>query len=128
MNQFLEIVKNTGVRLHELQPTTLPSTGPSDGVPDVLEEALLSLPGGPHQEYFYFRVPLAEPGRYRHFVYVPSSDGPTPHMHLGMEIAAVLLGDPSKARWKNNILSESDEIKVASTFRNQFDAYSPSLS
>jgi hypothetical protein len=119
VGKFLQAVGKLGVSFHELPEPA------NDEEDDELDTALLSLPGGPHQEYFFFQLPVGDGQRHRRFVHVPNPNvdqGVSP-MFLGMEVAAELLGDPRKARWKNNLVDEEEESKLAGKFREKFDKY-----
>jgi len=132
VGKFLAAVGKLKVPFHELPEA---NDGAGDEDDDELDKALLTtLPGGPHQEYFYFQLPVGDGRRLRRFVYVPSGyeqnrggggDGGSPQfpMYLGIEVAAELLGDRSKARWKNNLLDEDGESQLTNQFRDKFEKY-----
>jgi hypothetical protein len=92
-----------------------------------VDEVVLTMLGGPYQEYFYIEVPVAQERR-RKFVYVKEDDGnnlndngkPIFPMHFGIDTAAKAMGSPEKAHWKNNLLDEKVEAQQTASFRELF--------
>ena len=91
---------------------------------------MVSMEGGPYQEYFYAEVPVSVVAggsgavtKVKRFVYVHDD----PHfrfpMHFGVELAALIIDKPEKANWKNCILSEQEEEELAEKFKSCFEKF-----
>lgn len=109
-----------------------------------VEELVLSLPGGPFQEYFTISLPSVvsvEDGNgnsghdllQKRFIYtheVSASSAPAGGdkgyswrfpMQLGTELAASILKEPSKAFWKDCVVPEEEEVALSADFKRIFD-------
>lgn len=99
-----------------------------------VDEVVVSMEGGPYQEYFYISLPVGAHGavsKNKRFVYVLEEE-PIPAdaghggkryrfpMHFGNEVAAQVLGQPEKAHWKHCLVSQEEEEKLAAEFRERF--------
>ena len=123
---FLQVVGQRGLKFREIED--------SRGV----DEVVVSMEGGPYQEYFYIAVPVSMNQPARRFVFVleeeplpasviNSGDGSCHQirfpMMFGNEVAAQVLGQPERARWKNYLLAQDEEEKLAEGFRKAFQEF-----
>lgn len=106
-----------------------------------VDEVVVSMEGGPFQEYFYITVPtgqgLGPEAKSKRFLFVleeeklPPEEGPDGNtakpvrfpMQFGTEVAAQVLGQPEKAHWKNCVLAVEEEERQALAFREQFSEF-----
>jgi len=107
-----------------------------------VDEVVVSMEGGPFQEYFYITVPIGQglgvEAKSKRFLFVleeekqPSEEEGTNGkkanparfpMQFGTEVAAQVLGQPEKAHWKNCVLAVEEEEKQALAFREQFSEF-----
>jgi len=96
-----------------------------------VDEVVVSMEGGPYQEYFYCSVPSSMDHSKR-FVFVleeepipNNDDNQTKKQHrfpmlLGNEIAALVLGQPDKINWKNCVQSQEQEERLVEFLRKEF--------
>lgn len=91
-----------------------------------VEQAVLSMEGGPYQEYFYIDLPAAE-GR-KQFVYVQEEGAHAFPMQFGIEVAVTVLGCPERVHWKHCLLTEGQEEEQTAAFRNDFTPFDFTLS
>lgn len=95
----------------------------------LVEEFVLSMEGGPYQEYFYVELPISinesnNSIKYKRFVYVLEENTPVKFpMQFGIELVAEILGTPERGHWKNCVLSELAEQKLADDFKNLFEKF-----
>ena len=123
---FLQVVGQRGLKFREIEDDR--------GV----DEVVVSMEGGPYQEYFYIAVPVSMNQPARRFVFVleeeplpasviNSGDGSCHQirfpMMFGNEVAAQVLGQPERARWKNYLLAQDEEEKLAEGFRKAFQEF-----
>jgi hypothetical protein len=99
-----------------------------------VDEVVLTMEGGPYQEYFYVSVPVSM-GVWRRFVYVQDENMGGANMRtggirtnkfpmqFGQSLAAHMLGCPEKSRWQDNVVSDAEEGKMCEEFRGLFEAY-----
>jgi hypothetical protein len=122
------------------------------------DEVVLSMEGGPYQEYFYICLPTgggngggsgaaATTTGVRRFVYVhegvvtidDNHGNGRGHGHgggqkerfpmqFGTTVAAHVLGRPERANWKNCLQSEEQETALAEAFRTAFEPFDFTLS
>ena len=88
--------------------------------------------GGPYQEYFYVELPISiiesnnnnNNVKYKRFVFVlEENSGMKFPMQFGLELVAEILGKPERGHWKNCVLSELSEQKLADDFKTLFEKY-----
>ena len=105
-----------------------------------IDETVVSMEGGPYQEYFFVSVPVgsdgitsAGPRIHKRFLFVleeeplrGTTDGSSKHrfpMQFGNEVAALVLGQPERANWKKCVVSQEEEERLAVEFRETFAAH-----
>ena len=118
---FLQLVAAAGLKFREM----------TDG--RSVDETVVSMEGGPYQEYFFASLPVGTEGlprAYKRFIFVleeeplaGSTDGRSKHrfpMGFGNDLAAQVLGQPERAQWKKCLVSQEEEERLAADFREAF--------
>lgn len=121
---FLQLVAAAGLKFREM----------TDG--RSVDETVVSMEGGPYQEYFFASLPVGSEGlprAYKRFIFVleeeplaGSTDGRSKHrfpMGFGNDLAAQVLGQPERAQWKKCLVSQEEEERLAAEFREAFAPY-----
>jgi len=111
-----------------------------------VEELVLTLPGGPYQEYFALSLPVSTTiagvggitgtdWKEKRFIYAHDSTATTTAtttaqqqqwrfpMQLGTEIAAAIMNEPQKAFWKNQVVDEETEKSLSASFKSKFNTF-----
>eukprot|EP01038_Epipyxis_sp_PR26KG_P007785 gene7785-10575_t len=100
-----------------------------------IDEIVVSMEGGPYQEYFYIELPSggivsSHNNKYeinnthRRFVYVHEENAPKFPMQFGNELAVEILGLPSsRGHWKNCLLGETEELELVNKFKESFQPF-----
>lgn len=93
-----------------------------------IDTVVLTMPGGPYQEFFYISIPVLDDGKkdvvYRRFVYLHEEKSRF-QMSLGNEICANIIGQPERGNWKNCTLDDESESKLTEAFIDKFGPYDP---
>eukprot|EP00598_Pedospumella_elongata_P007747 CAMPEP_0184985492 /NCGR_PEP_ID=MMETSP1098-20130426/14143_1 /TAXON_ID=89044 /ORGANISM="Spumella elongata, Strain CCAP 955/1" /LENGTH=898 /DNA_ID=CAMNT_0027509581 /DNA_START=8 /DNA_END=2704 /DNA_ORIENTATION=- len=131
---FLQKASAAKLKFHEVQDD------------QAIDEVVVSMEGGPYQEYFYIEIPVTagsslnsdnsngaagevegsdsnnrvEKGKHRRFVYVQEESATKFPMQFGLEVAAEILGQPERGHWKNCLLPEAEEASLCDDFRAAF--------
>ena len=106
------------------------------------DEVVLTMEGGPYQEYFYISIPVGtcDTPTMRRFVYVHegvvevSSSGEGEGeggrgrkdrfpLTFGMIVAAHILGRPERSNWKHCLQTDEEEHQLADRVRASFEPY-----
>jgi len=117
---FLQKASSHQLKFHEIQDE------------QSIDEVVVSMAGGPYQEYFYIEIPVSvsvsmdvssstvSSSRHRRFVYVQEEGVRKFPMQFGLEVAAEILGQPERGHWKHNLLEEKQEAELCDRFREEF--------
>lgn len=108
---FLQQAKEANLKFSEIQD-----------VRDV-DEVVLTMEGGPYQEYFYIQIPVGEDGNVRRFVFVKEDLAKKFPMQFGTQVSAHIIQQPEKSFWKNCVIEEKEEILLADKFREAFETF-----
>lgn len=92
-----------------------------------VDEVVVTMEGGPYQEYFYLELPTALQGdvtKHRRFVFVREEKAAQPFpMQFGLELAAAIMEQPERGHWKHNLLEEAEEVTLVEEFRQKFEPF-----
>ncbi|KAJ1440810.1 CwfJ C-terminus 1-domain-containing protein-like protein [Ochromonadaceae sp. CCMP2298] len=115
---FLQKASAHQLKFHEVQDE------------QAIDEVVVSMEGGPYQEYFYIEIPTGEgdSAKHRRFVYVQEEADKKFPMQFGLEVAAEILGQPERGHWKHCLLKEDEEAKLCDLFREDFAPFDFTLS
>jgi hypothetical protein len=107
---FLQKASAYQLKFHEVQDD------------QAIDEVVVSMEGGPYQEYFYIEIPTGDgdSAKHRRFVYVQEEADKKFPMQFGLEVAAEILGQPERGHWKHCLLPEDEEAKMCDSFREEF--------
>ena len=114
---FLKTISNYKLSFHEI------TAADQD-----IDTVVLTMPGGPYQEFFYISIPVLDDGKkeviHRRFVYLHEEKSRF-QMSLGNEICANIIGQPERGNWKNCVLDDESEAKLTEAFIKKFGTYDP---
>lgn len=113
---FLQLAKSAQLYFHDISELS-----------QEIDEVVLSMEGGPYQEYFYISIPIGDTkGKLRaskRFVYVHEENSRRFPFQFGNDVAAQILGCLDRANWKNCLLAEDGEIALTEKFRASFEKF-----